>query len=284
MPWTGTFFTVGAVAAAGLPMLNGFIGEWLIALGLADTVRHGTAGGWSLAFGLPALAFAGALAVASFVRLFGAVFLGQPRTEDASVAKEAPRTMLLPMAVLALLCAAVGLWPTMILRPVLAAAGSWLGSAIDAPAVAARLLSLIPSYATLGVVILVLAGARFLFFRRIANRPGTWDCGYARPTPKMQYASGLGAWISGLLPRVAAPVIEAAPPRGLFPVAARFETHAPDPFETRVYEPLFVRWAQRFERVRALQQGRLRLYLVYILVTTVAALLWAVVQPRLSGA
>jgi hydrogenase-4 component B len=282
MPWTGTFFAVGAVAAAGLPMLNGFIGEWLIALGLADTVRHGTAGGWSLAFGLPALAFAGALAAASFVRLFGIVFLGQARTGDASGAKEAPPTMLLPMAVLALLCAAVGLWPAMILRPVLAAADSWLGSAIDAPAVAANLLSLIPSYATLAVVILLLAGARFLFFRRIANRPGTWDCGYARPTAKMQYASGFGAWISGLLPRVAAPVTEAAPPRGLFPASARFETHAPDPFETRIYEPLFLRWAQRFERVRALQHGRLRLYLVYILVTTVAALLWAVVQPGLT--
>ena len=98
----------------------------------------------------------------------------------------------------------------------------------------------------------------------------------------MQYGSSLSAWISGFLPRFLAPVAEATPSRGVFPVTARFETNAPDPFERGVYEPLVQRWAKRFERVRWLQQGRLTLYLVYIFVATVAALVWALVRPQLT--
>ncbi len=74
---------------------------------------------------------------------------------------------------------------------------------------------------------------------------------------------------------------EVAPPRGPFPATASFETHAPDPFETRMDEPLVLRWAQRFERVRWLQQGRLTLYLVDIFLATVAALVWALVRTYL---
>src|SRR5262249_62272062 len=38
MPRTGLAFLVGAVAICGLPPLNGFVSEWLIYLGLFDTL------------------------------------------------------------------------------------------------------------------------------------------------------------------------------------------------------------------------------------------------------
>lgn len=282
MPWTGRFFVVGAGAAAGLPLLSGFVGEWLIAIGLADTVRFGGVGGWGLAFGLPALAFAGALAAASFVRLYGVVFLGQARSAQARHAGEAPALMSLPMALLAALCVVFGVWPTVTLRPVLAAGTAWLGSPLDPAPIAGRFFSLLPALALLGFLILVVSAAQRILIPRVVERPGTWDCGYANPTPRMQYGSSLGAWISGFLPRPLAPVAEAAAPHGVFPATARFETSAPDPFERRLYEPLVRRWARRFERVRWLQRGRLTLYLVYVFVATVAALVWALVQPQLT--
>jgi hypothetical protein len=189
--------------------------------------------------------------------------------------------MNLPMAILALLCALIGIWPAIILRPVLSAGAAWLGTPVEAAPIMANLRALVPPYAAFGLVIFALATAQAIYFRRMVQRPGTWDCGYATPTPRMQYSSSFGAWISGLLPPFLAPLAEVANPRGPFPAAASFETHAPDPFETRVYEPLVVRLAQRFERVRWLQQGRLTLYLVYIFLTTVAALVWALVRPHL---
>ena len=84
MPWTSLCFLVGAVAICGLPPLNGFVSEFLIYLGLFGTLGHG--GGPSFAgaaFAAPALALIGALAVACFVKVYGAVFLGTARSEHA---------------------------------------------------------------------------------------------------------------------------------------------------------------------------------------------------------
>ena len=77
MPWTSLGFLVGAVAICGLPPLNGFVSELLIYLGLFGTLvdQHGaTFAGAAIA--APALALIGALALACFVKVYGAVFLG----------------------------------------------------------------------------------------------------------------------------------------------------------------------------------------------------------------
>jgi hypothetical protein len=51
----------------------------------------------------------------------------------------------------------------------------------------------------------------------------------------------------------------------------------------RFYEPFFTRWGERFSALRTLQQGRLPIYLVYVLVTLVALLGWAAVRNRVLG-
>ena len=80
MPWTALCFLVGAVAICGLPPLNGFVSEFLIYLGLFGTLGgRGRASFAGAAFAAPALALIGALAVACFVKVYGAVFLGTAR-------------------------------------------------------------------------------------------------------------------------------------------------------------------------------------------------------------
>ena len=72
------------MAICGLPPLNGFVSEFLIYLGLFGTL--GEKEGPSLAgaaLAAPALALIGALAVACFVKVYGTVFLGTPRSEHA---------------------------------------------------------------------------------------------------------------------------------------------------------------------------------------------------------
>ena len=65
-----------------MPPLNGFVSELLIYLGLLRTVAPG-APAPGVAFALPVLALIGALALACFVKVFGAVFLGHPRGMQA---------------------------------------------------------------------------------------------------------------------------------------------------------------------------------------------------------
>src|SRR5207248_2479651 len=77
MPRTALCFLIGAVAICGLPPLNGFVSEFLIYLGLFRVVgRDDPATFVSAALAIPALALIGTLALACFVKVFGAVFLG----------------------------------------------------------------------------------------------------------------------------------------------------------------------------------------------------------------
>src|SRR5262249_7376243 len=122
MPRTAIFFLIGAVAICGLPPLNGFVSEFLIYLGLFSTLGNGN--GWSfaaVAFAAPALALIGALAVACFVKVYGTVFLGTARTEQADHVRESPPNMICPMAVLAACCFFIGMAP-LVLTPILNAA------------------------------------------------------------------------------------------------------------------------------------------------------------------
>jgi hypothetical protein len=41
-----------------------------------------------------------------------------------------------------------------------------------------------------------------------------------------------------------------------------------------MYDPFFRRWAERFSRLRILQQGQVQIYLVYIMFMVVLALAW----------
>src|SRR4030095_7780653 len=80
MPWVGWLALVGALAAAGLPPLNGFVSEWLLVpsflftLGLESTFVNNL---------VPVVAAGVALVAALggyvMVKFFGVVFLGQPR-------------------------------------------------------------------------------------------------------------------------------------------------------------------------------------------------------------
>src|SRR5439155_1422275 len=102
----------GAVAICGLPPLNGFVSEFLIYLGLFRTLTpDGGPAMVGVAIAAPTLALIGALAVACFVKVYGAVFLGSPRTDACRHASESGRPMTGPMAVLGGCCAVIGLAP-----------------------------------------------------------------------------------------------------------------------------------------------------------------------------
>jgi hypothetical protein len=74
-----------------------------------------------------------------------------------------------------------------------------------------------------------------------------------------------------LRPRVSAPAIPSTP----FPQRAVFESSSDDPLTRGFFEPFLARWADRFARLRWMQQGMLHVYLVYILVALLTGLAWS---------
>src|SRR5262249_28166456 len=90
MPLTALAFLLGAVAIWGRPPLSGFVSDLCVYLGLFASVQAGPGPAWPVAaLAAPALALVGALALACFVKVFGAVFLGAGRSEHAGHAHEA---------------------------------------------------------------------------------------------------------------------------------------------------------------------------------------------------
>jgi hydrogenase-4 component B len=274
MPWTALAFIIGAAAISGLPPLNGFVSEFLVYLAfLRGSVARQTLL-WSLgAFSVPILALIGALALACFVKVVGAVFLGQPRTDRARAGHECSPAMLVPMGVLGAGCVVIGLGPWLI-GPVLdRAMKAW------APVrVTPRVTSAAPLTA-LSVLsgFLALSVCFGLYWTRRARRSTapvpTWDCGYAAPASSMQYTSSSFAdMIVGSLATLLRVDKHVAHVRGVFPAKASFHTHLPDIILDRAVLPAARFVGRSLSWFRWVQRGAVQLYLLYVLATLVVLL------------
>jgi len=265
MPWTAGCFTLGAAAISGLPPLNGFVSEWLVYLGLFDAVASRSSEAWVAVPAVVLLAMTGALALACFVKVVGVVFLGLPRSDAAKRAHECDGFMRVPMLVLAAACVTIGLapvffWPA-IMRAAVAWRPDWAGVNVSAPVVSLGLCNL--TFALLGLI------AVAWLFRRVKknglSRAVTWDCGYAAPTPRMQYTAGSFAGIiTGWFAWILRPERHEHPVKGNFPSHASFAEHTPETVLEKIVEPtggvvMFVSTA-----VRRLQHGRLQAYILYL--------------------
>jgi hydrogenase-4 component B len=230
MPWTAAAFLVGAVAISGLPPLNGFVSELLVYLGLF----HSLAGApQALApVVIPGLALSGAMALLCFVKAFGTVYLGQPRSEAAGRAHEATLSMRVAMAVLAAACALIGLLPALVAPLLERALEGWLPPGAQAP----RLKSLAPLVGIGAAGAALLAGAVLLYAwlrrRRAASGAAsvpTWDCGYAAPSPSMQYtASSFAQPFVALSRWLLRPQYRPREAEPLFPRHSHFHSLVPD--------------------------------------------------------
>lgn len=269
MPLTWLFFVTGAIAIVGLPPLNGFVSEWLVYRTLFGAGQ--SAGSLRLALlAAPALALVGGLALACFVKVAGIVFLGTPRTESSTAAREPSLWLGVPSGILATACAAIGLGAAFVVPPVLGAATVLVpnsaGPALPAAEAASGSWQMSVFAAALVLVLALIA----LFVRRLRKHAGqrvseTWGCGYGHPTPRMQYtASSFAAPLVGLFDGLSG--VRAH--RG----ATVFHTEPHDLVLDRVVSPAWTSVQRAAIRLRGLQQGRLRTYLLYV-VATVAVLL-----------
>jgi hydrogenase-4 component B len=280
MPVTATAFLVGSVAICGLPPLNGFVSEWLLYVGALRAGAGSAAGGSALAVAVVAsLALVGGLAAACFVKAYGVVFLGTPRTDDLAPT-EAPASMKVAMGFGIALCALLGLWPEAGVRLVSRAAGDLCrdASALHAAIAPARGLARATAVAIALGGAIAWARSRLLRGREVRT-DATWGCGYAAPTARMQYtgASFAAPLLAPFSPLV--PLHETAPTKlERFPTVATDESHPGDLAGEHVVEPLSRGIAAALLWLRLVQYGRIQLYLAYVFVTLIALVVWLVAR------
>lgn len=287
LPFTGATVLVGSAAISALPPLNGFVSEWLLfqAILVSPDLPQAT-----LRLVIPAagalLALAAAMAAACFVRFYGIVFLGRPRSPEAAEAHEVDLLSRAGLLVPATLCLLLGVFPAPVidlLGPVVTGLG--LGSSLPEQGVGGWLsLQPIPerraSYD--GLVLfsfLILAGA---FTAALVHRLGgaglrrgpIWDCGYPDPAPSTQYtAASMGQPIR----RVMGPLLLAAEehvvmPPPLDPSPARLDVRLSDRVMDGLYRPLTTAVLALADRLNPLQFQTIRRYLVLVFLVLVGLL------------
>lgn len=276
MPQTALTFMVGSIAIAGLPPLNGFVSELLIFVAaFRGAALLATSGAVASLVVMTALALISGLATACFVKAFGIVFLGEPRSEEAARAKEAPRIMTAVTWTGAALCTAIGLAAVPVVGLIIPVARDLAGGS-SVPVEAPGLLGNVSLVA--GVLVAIGAGLALLRRMLLRGRPVrtacTWDCGYARPTPRMQYtAASFAEPVLGPFDVIFHKSSHGHAPEGCFPTRAVHDEHLEDRAE-RLLTRTASRIVASFRALGFLQRGRVQLYLVYVLATLVLLLAW----------
>jgi hydrogenase-4 component B len=271
MPLTAVTFLVGSVAIVGLPPLNGFVSEWIV---LQALLRSGAAaGGIRVAVVTAAgLGLIGGLAVACFTKVNGVVFLGRPRSSGGVPPVECGPASVGPMLALAAACLALGVYPALAVGPAMDVGMSIARGASIADAGLAALGASLPRVALLALTLLGLSALLWLVRGYLLARSGvatsvTWAGAGAPLTARMQYtASSYAAPLLGAFGAVAGVRVRAAAPG--------FHSEPIDLVLDGTVFPVWRRLARLAHEARLLQAGRLRWYLLYVILTVLALLLY----------
>lgn len=282
MPWTAFTFLIGSIAISGLPPLNGFISEFLIYFGV---FKAGLTGGpealISTLIVIGSLALIGGLALACFTKAFGIVFLGEPRTSHAEHAHECGWAMKSSLLILAALCVLLGIFSPLVVKSAASVASEI--TAFPPEQIHGELASIssvltyvvIASLVLFGTIALLIVLRRRLLRGRTVRRAVTWDCGYARPNPKMQYtATSFAQPLTDLFGFFLRTHKSISPPKGVFPCESDLDTETDDVCEKYGYQPVFMGIRSVLSKLRWLQHGRLQVYILYIALTLWILLIW----------
>lgn len=292
MPVTAVFMLGGALSISAIVPFNGFASEWLTLQSLFSSIVPGQAAlNITAILSVAALAIAGALAAACFVKLFGISFLGVGRTEHANHAKEVPVVMNIGMGLLIVLCLILGLFPMLFLKLtdnlVLELAGQSIIGQLKGPFLIANYTAqtsgnaISPLMIVAALVVLILATLlvlRLVGGKYIERKYGTWDCGFEALNARMQYsATGFAKPVEIVFRMLF------RPSRGLkvegdhhyHPETMEYTTSMESVFEKYIYKPILEFTKSISKRVKfTVQTGSVHMYLIYIFITVLALMLY----------
>lgn len=275
MPILGRCFALNSVGICGIPPMNGFIGEFLIYV----AAFYGVINGNSLIAAISAtiaisLAFTGGLACAAFSKCFGACFMGEPRTEKAEKATEGSAFMSAPIVVLTILTIpATFLAPSMFI---------WISNSLEIPTFA-KDVNILTNLVCIIFLLYMVIG--FIYFvhnyilpggRKIRRGP-TWDCGFAKPTARMEYT---GTAFAQPLVDFFSPFLKSIRKlsrvtTNLFPKSSEYSIETKDAGTSLFWDPIFKLFSKLFNKLHGLQSGSLHFYILVMVIAILAMLIWA---------
>jgi hydrogenase-4 component B len=274
MPVTALFFLIGALAIGGLPPFNGFVSEYLIYSGLFKGLFlvTGISHVILLILSIVGLVMVGGISIISFTKLFGIMFLGQPRTELHNEPREASFIMLLPQYFIVIIMLSVAFFPQFYFGQVINIIDSTFTSqlTLSNPQIATTRANLITigHFGVYFIVLMVIVFAiRFRLLRkRSLNTCETWSCGYIAPIPKAQYtgrsfARTFGNLLGFIL--IKRKNFDKISKTSLYPTSRKFSTYYFDILEKYLVIPLTKRISYILNYFQFIQNGKIQSYVIY---------------------
>ncbi len=287
MPMLGALFALGAASISCLPPFNGFAGEFVLSMSMLRSLdMPGMEQKIAMLACLTGLMLTSGISAAVYAKAYGITFLGQPRTAAATSLHVPQNSLLLPLCIPAAACVLGGLFapwafkmvqPTLEFIPVMNhALMAPAAEVIDATQLLLGKISLYGGTA-LVLVLLALLIRRALLKRSGIKRGPVWGCGYQYGTPRIQYTpASFVEPAARIFGHVMGTTVVSSTPKGLFPARSQFAVEAPDVVRSRFYAPLFQLIERACNTLKLLQNGLVNMYILYILVTLVALLIWGI--------
>ncbi len=271
MPYTAILFLLGSLAICGLPPFNGFVSEYLIYVGMFKSLPAANLYQSILVLGtIVALSLIGGLAIFCFTKAFGIAFLGEARTEKASLAMEVSKDMIFPQYITLAFIVLIGLAPVLFVKPVfdiISQSFSLSGiSSFAVPAVKSLTqISIISGVFIITVVILLIYRYFHLKSKQVSTGP-TWGCGYTAGTPKHQYTATSYTYNYN---HVAKPILQTKKimkdigENELFPAERSFRTKNDDIIKKYLIDKPVDLFSDLLKRIAVMQTGLIQHYILY---------------------
>ncbi len=297
MPLAAVFIFIGCLAISAVPPFNGFASEFIVFQSVINSII------WFLPSGQYSmvilfvivtafLAITGALVAYSYVKFFGITFLGMPRSTEAESAVEPGKPMLFALGAAALLCAVPGIFLKNVIK---------LIDNVSVELVKVKLLStdwsiskflhypldnsgMNISFGLLAVIILIFSALVFIFVlvmrkRTSVQKYNTWDCGFTKLNPKMQYSAiGFSKSVRIIFRGLFKPNRELVVTEGSGPYfikKANYSLSTEKVIEKYLYKPFILALVNFSRKTRfKIQTGSIHTYLMYFFSVLILMLLY----------
>lgn len=273
MPQTAIFFLIGGMAICGLPPFNGFVSEFLIYSGLLLGIKSiGINYITLMIFSLAALALIGGISMLTFTKGFGTIFLGNPRARLHQQPQEVSMGMRLPQYFILVIMVSIGLFPQFYFSTVNDIISDFIPAASSGKLlIPVSLMNSIAGTGKSAMLFIVLLILIYLLRKNISLKHGsltgpTWGCGYAAPTPKMQYTGKSFSKSLGKLLNLV--VLENKKYKELtaleiFPKGRKYASHYNDLFVIKIFNAIVDRLLFSMNYFKFIQNGKIQMYILY---------------------
>ncbi|OGV17823.1 MAG: hypothetical protein A2X47_03470 [Lentisphaerae bacterium GWF2_38_69] len=280
MPTTSILFFTGVLAISGMPLLNGFISEFLIYMALLSGFKiHDLNIVIVFMISLASMALTGTMALMCFTKLFGIAFQGMPRSEKVKeVTTDVGMWMLLPKIALAAFIIIIGLLPNVMLLVFEPLIKSFVRAEnfSQASFFTFNLLNIVSlvSIIFLSLIIIILAIRSFLLKNKKISLYKTWDCGYQAGNQKMQYTSYsfVGPFVE-MFSNLFTKKENLNSPKTLFPSKGHFRVNIDDLLEVYFTEPIINGIKKILAKFIWIQNGSTQIYILYGFIFLILAII-----------